>query len=196
MEEIVGKIVEAKQQVLSTTSGSIQTSSVAGAGGVMYGGGSSGSVSTRHDQKTTWKIFCQDEAAVSFEHFTQVEGQIGDIVAIYRDESYGLLGIYNFTQDFCYVNRLGYGGIGRVFLYKAIPLFILIALILSTFEPPASAFIFLLAPVLWPVLEWMGIRSQNKLVDEMGIKVKEVFAAMEAEVDLSVEKLKERMRAL
>lgn len=196
MEEIVGKIVEAKDQVLSTTSGSIQTSSVAGAGGVMYGGGSSGSVSTRHDQKRTWKIFSQDETVVSFEHFTQVEGQVGDIVAVFKDESYGLLGIYNFTQDFCYVNRLGYGGIGRVFLYKAIPLFILIVIIFSTFEPPASAFIFLLAPVLWPILEWWGIRSQNKLIEQMDVRVKEVFAGMEAEVDLSVEKLKERMRAL
>lgn len=196
MEELVGKIVEANVQVLSTTSGSIQTSSVAGAGGVMYGGGSSGSVSTRHDQKTTWKIFSQDETLVSFDHFTQVEGEVGDIVAVFADDTYGVLGIYNFTQDFCFIDRLGYGGVVKTFFYKAIPLFILIVMVLSMYAPGDGVLIFLLAPLLWPLRTWWRIRSKNKLVEKMEARVQDVFAEVEAEVDLSIDKLKERLRAL
>ena len=128
LHTLVGKIVEASEQVITTTSGSISSGSVAGAGGVVYGNSGGGSVTTRHDNRTTWKIFSTDEQVLTIDHFTNVSGEVGDIVAIFEDED-SLIGVFNFTSDICHAREIGrvetIKRVGRAFALSFLAVFFL-----------------------------------------------------------------------
>ena len=207
---LVGKIVETSEQVLTTTSGSITTGSVAGAGGVVYGNSGGGSVTTRHDNRTTWKIFSTDEKVATVDHFTNVSGDVGDIVAIFEDKD-SLIGVFNFTSDNHYSREVGaietIKRVGRAFVLSFLAVFL--AVILATdmiggflagifgqsaiVGPFATLAVIIL---LWPAMVWLGLSAKRQRIRQMHDEVGQIGHRLDDEIRASIEKKKQRLREI
>ena len=210
LHTLVGKIVEASEQVITTTSGSISSGSVAGAGGVVYGNSGGGSVTTRHDNRTTWKIFSTDEQVLTIDHFTNVSGEVGDIVAIFEDED-SLIGVFNFTSDICHAREIGrvetIKRVGRAFALSFLAVFFL-AMVMPDMIDRILASIFghsaIVGPfatlailiLLWPAKVWIGLSAKRQRIRQMHDEVNQIGQRLSDEIQASTEKKKQRMREI
>ncbi|MCC5999384.1 MAG: hypothetical protein JJU19_00775 [Pararhodobacter sp.] len=210
LHTLVGKIVETSEQVLTTTSGSITTGSVAGAGGVVYGNSGGGSVTTRHDNRITWKIFSTDEKVLTIDHFTNVSGEIGDIVAIFEDEE-SLVGVFNFTSDICYAREIGrietIKRVGKAFALSFFAVFFLMMVMPdmiggvlgsvfghSAIVGPLATLAILI--LLWPAKVWIGLYAKRQRIRQMHDEANQIGQRLADEIQASMEKKKQRMRAI
>lgn len=210
LHTLVGKIVEASEQVITTTSGSISSGSVAGAGGVVYGNSGGGSVTTRHDNRTTWKIFSTDEQVLTIDHFTNVSGEVGDIVAIFEDQD-SLIGVFNFTSDICHAREIGrvetIKRVGKAFALSFLAVFTSLALMpdmIGRFLGSIFGHSAIVGPLatlailtlLWPAKVWIGLSAKRQRIRQMHDEVNQIGQRLSDEIQASTEKKKQRMREI
>jgi len=200
MQYIAGKIVDAKDQIISTTTGSSSSSTVAGAGGIVYGGGGTGTVSTHHAGMASWKIFTTDEQLVTYDHFCDIEGEVGDIVAIFQDDKRNLIGIHNFTQDLAVTHDMSYFNVVKA-VGKFIVLSFIIAILLTSIPGPqavqaSTAIMLMLTPLYYPIREWITVSNRKSQVQKMRAKAEEIRTSMQVQIAESIDRLKQKLRAI
>jgi hypothetical protein len=199
MQHIAGKIVESKEQIISTTTGSSRSNTVAGAGGMVYGGGGTGTVSTHHRSLASWKIFTTDEQLVTYDHFCDIEGEVGDVVAIFEDDKRNLIGIYNFTQDMTTVDNWSYARVAKAF-GKFVVLSLVILIFLSSLPgkrlADSTIVMMMLVPLYYPVLEWIRVSGRKSQIRKMTATADYIRITMQVQIADSIDRLKQKLRAI
>jgi len=204
LQYVVGKVVDASEQTISTTYGSVSTGSVAGAGGVVYGGGGGGSVSTQHRTKSTWKIFTVDEEVATFDHYTEITAEVGDIVVM-CNEGNRTIGIFNLTDDIYFIDvpneEYGTSRFWKAFMItSALALGILWLSIGDALNAGIELFIllllFVLSLFLWPLTVLANNRVNRAKSEKIKARVNDFWNELGSDIESSIQKKKQRLREI